>query len=94
MPRRFDGVGFRIFAAPAEFAAAADFHASVLQLECSSRIDTLAIFELGGGPTLILEVFDPDQEAAGEGPLLARFTASRFRSAISPPSTGSRRAGA
>jgi hypothetical protein len=46
----------------------------VLGLECSLRIDTLAIFELGGGPTLIQEVFDPDQEADEAGPLIARFT--------------------
>jgi predicted enzyme related to lactoylglutathione lyase len=74
MARRFESVGFRIFAAPSDFSAAADFYGSVPDLECGFRLDALAIFELGSGASLILEAFDPDADLNEEESLLARFT--------------------
>jgi catechol 2,3-dioxygenase-like lactoylglutathione lyase family enzyme len=53
----FNGLGARIWALPDTFAATADFYRDVLQLKQSWRDDArhVAIFELGFGPTLVLE---------------------------------------
>ena len=58
----FNAVGLRIWVLPAHFAASADFYRDVLALKCSWRDDArhVATYELGFGPTLVLE-------GAGEG---------------------------
>jgi catechol 2,3-dioxygenase-like lactoylglutathione lyase family enzyme len=53
----FNGLGVRLWALPAQFAQTADFYRDVLALKCSWRDDArrVATFELGFGPTLVLE---------------------------------------
>lgn len=71
----FTGLGIRIFAAPEEFGAAADFYEKALGLTCAARNEAagVAIFELDCGPTLVLEQFESDEEDEEE-PLDGRFT--------------------
>jgi catechol 2,3-dioxygenase-like lactoylglutathione lyase family enzyme len=53
----FNGLGVRLWALPDQFAATADFYRDVLGLKCSWRDDVrhVATYELGYGPTLVLE---------------------------------------
>ena len=53
----FNGLGVRLWAHPDAFAATADFYRDVLGLKCSWRDDDrhVATYELGYGPTLVLE---------------------------------------
>jgi predicted enzyme related to lactoylglutathione lyase len=62
----FNGVGMRIWALPGDFTATADFYRDILDLKCSFRDDVrhVAIFELGFGPTLVLE--GSDANSGGE----------------------------
>jgi catechol 2,3-dioxygenase-like lactoylglutathione lyase family enzyme len=56
----FNGLGIRIWVAPEHFTATADFYRDRLGLECSWRDDPrhVATYELGFGPTLVLEAAD------------------------------------
>ena len=53
----FNGLGTRIWAAPDQFAATADFYRDVLELKCRWRDDPryVATYDLGFGPTVVLE---------------------------------------
>jgi catechol 2,3-dioxygenase-like lactoylglutathione lyase family enzyme len=53
----FNGLGVRLWALPDEFGACADFYRDVLALKCTWRDDGrfVAIYELGFGPTLVVE---------------------------------------
>jgi catechol 2,3-dioxygenase-like lactoylglutathione lyase family enzyme len=56
----FNDLGTRIWVNPEHFAATADFYRDKFDLKCSWRDDVryVAIFELGFGPTLVLEGSD------------------------------------
>lgn len=71
----FNGLGVRIWVKPDDFAAAADFYRDMLALKCSWRDDLhhVATYELGYGPTVVLEGVDPFPPEEGER-LAARVT--------------------
>lgn len=53
----FNGLGVRLWVLPDQFSTTADFYRDQLGLKCSWRDDTrhVATYELGYGPTLVLE---------------------------------------
>ncbi|HEY2710089.1 MAG TPA: VOC family protein [Caulobacteraceae bacterium] len=73
----FNGLGMRIWVLKADFPASAEFYGETLGLKCTWRSDEqgVATYELGYGPTIVLEVSDPDDpEHQGRPPLHGRFT--------------------
>ena len=64
----FNDLGVRIWVKPDDFAATADFYRDMLELKCSWRDDSrhIATYELGFGPTLVLEGTDPFPPEEGE----------------------------
>jgi catechol 2,3-dioxygenase-like lactoylglutathione lyase family enzyme len=56
---------------PGDFAAVADFYGDTLGLRCNWRDDGVAVYELGPGPTLVVERTEPTPHRA---PLFGRAT--------------------
>jgi len=73
MDAPFIGLGLRIWVLPDEFAATADFYGDALGLTCAWRDDAsrVATYELGFGPTVVIEGFEP---RAGRERLFGRET--------------------
>ncbi|HZZ88571.1 MAG TPA: VOC family protein, partial [Caulobacteraceae bacterium] len=73
----FNGLGLRLWVKPDDFAATADFYAEAMGLKCTWRSDEqgVATYELGFGPTVVVERAEPTPEHA---PLLGRFTGFSF----------------
>jgi catechol 2,3-dioxygenase-like lactoylglutathione lyase family enzyme len=73
----FNGLGLRLWATPDDFAATADFYGEALGLKCTWRSDAqgVATYELGFGPTVVVERAEPTAEHA---PILRRFTGFSF----------------
>ncbi|HZZ89853.1 MAG TPA: VOC family protein [Caulobacteraceae bacterium] len=73
----FNGLGLRLWVKPDDFTATADFYAEAMGLKCTWRSDEqgVAIYELGFGPTVVVERAEPTPEHA---PLLGRFTGFSF----------------
>ncbi|WP_293675992.1 VOC family protein [uncultured Phenylobacterium sp.] len=74
----FNGMGERVWVRAEAFEASADFYGDTLGLKCTFRSAQTATFELGFGPTIVLEVFDPDEEPGHEN-LAGRFTGLSLR---------------
>ena len=73
----FNGFGMRIWVLAEHFNASADFYGETLGIRCSWRSEEqrIATFELGFGPTIVLEVADPNErEAQGLSQIHARVT--------------------
>ncbi len=69
----FNGVGMRIWVEPAHFAATADFYGETMGLKCTWRSEEqgVATYELGFGPTIVVERAEP---GPGHEGLFHRFT--------------------